>query len=219
MRVALVAIMLCLATPAWAALTVYSRVGVWDVFKGTGTDGRQTCGIGNTNPADGRAFSLRFALGDSGITFIADKPGWHSPAGTRIPVVMQIGLDQPWSEPAVGNGERVEWMMATDLAPTFDAQFRRAGSMTVTFPSGSERPWIISLSGSAAASDAMGRCVTAMMQNTGAAPVTQGPTQPYGSAPAPPPTPAPPLVTSPARPVPTAPVQPAAPSGPGQPQH
>ena len=186
MRVALVAMMVCLATPAWADLSVYSRSGGWDAFKGTDTDGRQTCGIGSTNPADGRAFSLRFAVGEDGITFVASSPHWNIPEDTRVPVVTQIGLDRPWTEQAMGHVERVEWSMARDVVPSFDAQFRRASSMTVTFPAGSERPWIISLNGSTAASNAMGRCVTAMTQN--AAPARpprrrRRPTRrPYGSA-------------------------------------
>ena len=223
MRVALVAMMVCLATPALAELTVYSRAGGWDVFKGTGTDGRQTCGIGSTNPADGRAFSLRFSPGDDGIIFVADKPNWDIPEGTPVPVVMQIGLERPWTEQAVGHVDRVEWSMERAVVPTFDAQFRRAASMTVTFPAGSERPWIISLNGSTTASNAMGRCVTAMTQNAAAvaapAPATQGPTQPYGAAPASPApaTPqesAPPSDTSPVGPAQTAPTQPAAPTQP-----
>lgn len=184
MRVLLAAILLCLATPAWAALTVYGRAGGWDEFRGTGADGRQTCGIGSTNPTDGRAFSLRFALGDSNITFIADKPGWHIPSGTHIAVVMQVGLERPWTEQAMGDGERVQWTMDRAVVPGFDAQFRAAQSMTVTFPAGSERPWVISLNGSTAASNAMGRCVTAMEQAAPpqAAPPPQGPTQPFGAS-------------------------------------
>ena len=224
MRVALVAMMVCLATPAWADLSVYSRSGGWDAFKGTDTDGRQTCGIGSTNPADGRAFSLRFAVGEDGITFVASSPHWNIPEDTRIPVVIQIGLERPWTEQAVGHVERLEWSMARDVVPTFDAQFRRASSMTVTFPAGSERPWIISLNGSTAASNAMGRCVTAMTQNAAAAApapaAAQGPTQPYGSATGPGPAAAqdakPPSNSDATSPVQATPLQPATPT---QPQH
>ena len=52
---------------------------------------------------------------------------------------------------------------------TFDAQFRRASSMTVTFPAGRERPWVLSLAGSTAASNAMGRCVTDLTQRAASA--------------------------------------------------
>ena len=222
MRVALVAMMLCLATPAWADLSVYSRSGGWDSFRGTATDGRQICGIGSSNPADGRAFSLRFVLGEDGITFVANKPNWNIPEGTPVAVVMQVGLDRPWTEQAVGHGDRLQWTMERALVPNFDAQFRRAASMTVTFPAGSEQAWIISLNGSTAASDAMGRCVTAMTQNAAAAApapaAPQGPTQPYGSA-APSPGPAAAQdATPPSGAAQTAPLQPVAPAEPTQPQ-
>ncbi|HET8996760.1 MAG TPA: hypothetical protein VFN42_08840 [Acetobacteraceae bacterium] len=178
---------LCLTSPAWGALTVYSHVGAWDVFSGTGTDGRAVCGIGNSNTTNGRAFSLRYIRGADGITFAADKPSWNIPEGTHLQVVMQVGLNPPWTQDAVGHGQRVEWTMEPRNVQVFDTQFRRAGSMTVTFPSGNEPPWVLSLSGSTAASNAMGRCVTAMMRSsTTAAPgqsAPQGPTQPFASTP------------------------------------
>lgn len=186
MRLLLVALALCLTTPAWAKLTVYSRIGGWDVFKGTATDGKQVCGIGSTNPTDGRAFSLRYALGADSVTFVAAKPSWSIPNDLRVPVVVQVGLNRPWSEQATGHGDRLEWSMNRQTVARFDREFRRAESMTVTFPSGSERPWIVSLKGSAGASSAMGRCVTAMTQATGATvPAKAGPqppTQPFDAS-------------------------------------
>lgn len=171
---------LCLASPAWAALNVYSHSGSWDVFSGTGADGQEVCGIGSTNTTNGSAFSLRFTRGGQGVTFVADKPSWNIPKGTHVQVVMQIGLNTPWTEDGVGNGQRVEWTMDATTVQLFDAQFRRAESMTVTFPAGNEPPWTISLNGSTAASNAMGRCVTAMVQSAApATPAAQGPTQPF----------------------------------------
>lgn len=200
---------LCLASPAWAALTVNSHVGSWDVFSGTGTDGRATCGIGNSNTTNGRAFSLRYIRGAEGITFVADKPNWNIPAGTHMRVVMQVGLNPPWTDDAVGHGQRVEWTMDRANVQVFDTQFRRAQSMTVSFPSGNEPPWTISLNGSTAASNAMGRCVTAMVQSSNsAAPAQaapQGPTQPFGTTPAAPAQAAPNQPTQPNTPPPLPP--------------
>ncbi len=185
MRLLPVAIAVCLATPAWADLNVYSRSGGWDVFRGTGGDRREICGIGSTNPTDGRAFSLRFSQGDEQVTFVASKPNWHIPDGTQVPVVIQIGLERPWTERGVGHQDRIDWTMDRETVQTFDAQFSRAASMTVTFPAGSEPPWVVSLTGSSAASNAMGRCVRAMMQQgaSAPAPATQGNTQPYAAPP------------------------------------
>ena len=57
---------------------------------------------------------------------------------------------------------------------TFDAQFRRAGSMTVSFPSGNEPPWTIGLNGSTAISNAFGRCVTDLTPRTARAAARAG---------------------------------------------
>jgi hypothetical protein len=185
------ALMAGVAPPARAAITVYYHVGVWDAFDGQGDDGAPVCGIGSHNPADGRAFSLRFQIGGDDVTFSAVKPGWTIPDGTHIPVVVQVGLEQPWTQQAVGNGNRVQWTMPRTDMQTFDAEFRRASSMTVTFPAGSEQPWVLSLAGSTAASNAMGRCVTDLAQRAAAAqpaaapaPAAESTTQPFGTPPA-----------------------------------
>jgi len=194
-----IALTTSMAVAAQADVSVYYHVGAWDAFDGQGDNGQPVCGIGSRNPADGRAFSLRFTVGGDDVTFAATKPGWNIPDNTQIPVVVQIGLERPWSEQAVGSGTRVQWTLDRADVQTFDAQFRSAASMTVTFPSGSEQPWVVSLTGSTAASNAMGRCVTDLTQRAAAAqpaatptPAQQNATQPFGAAPAAPGSPAPP---------------------------
>jgi len=169
--------------PAKAQMTVYYHVGAWDAFDGPGDNGQPLCGIGSRNPADGRAFSLRFQIGGDDMTFTAAKPSWNIPDGTHIQVVVQNGLEQPWTQQAIGKGDRMQWTLDRVNAQIFDDQFRRAPSMTITFPSGNEPPWTLSLAGSTAASNAMGRCLTDLAQR---APATQ-----------PAPTPAPPAATQP----------------------
>ena len=175
-----------LAGPAGADMSIYYHVGSWDAFSGPGADGKPVCGIGSTNPVDNRSFSLRFTIGGDSVAFQAKKPNWSIPAGAQLPVVVQIGLDTPWNVQGTGNGQVVEWSLDRGAVQTFDAQFRRAGSMTVSFPSGSEPPWTVGLNGSTAISNAFGRCVTDMSARASAqqpAPVPTGPTQPYGQAP------------------------------------
>ena len=168
------------AAPARADTTIYYHAGNWDAFEATGADGQFTCGIGSHNVGDGSSLSLRFQPGSGNMEFIASKPGWQIPAGTKLPVVMQIGLGQPWTEHAAGNGDRVQWSLDSNAMQTFDAQFRGASSMTVTFPAGTERPWVMGLSGSAAISNAMGRCITDLRQRAAApAPAPQSTTQPF----------------------------------------
>lgn len=184
MRIWLAMILACVATPAWAELTVYGHTGAWDMFRGTGLDGRQVCGIGNNNKTAGRAFSLRYMQGGDGLVFVAAKSSWHIPEGARLPVVMQIGRNVPWSERAVGHGDKLEWAIGRDQVQSFDSQFRQASALTLSFPAGNEQPWTISLSGSSAASTEMGRCITVMLQaapppGAGAPPPPPGPTQPF----------------------------------------
>lgn len=178
------------ALPARAQVSVYYHTGAWDAFDGPGDNGQPVCGIGNRNPADGTSFSLRFQIGGNDVTFTAAKTGWNIPDGTTIPVVMQVGLEQPWTEQATGNGDRLRWTLDRVNAQIFDDQFRRATSMTITYPSGSERPWLISLAGSTEASNAMGRCVTDLTRRAAAQPITapasvapSPATQPFGAAP------------------------------------
>jgi hypothetical protein len=202
LRTALAALaVVTLATPAGADMKVYYHVGSWDAFSGPGADGKMVCGVGSTNPSDSRAFSLRFEIGSDSVQFQAKKPSWTIPPGTLIPVVVQIGLNTPWNFQGSGDGQVIQWPLDRSDMQTFDAQFRQASSMTVSFPSGNEAPWTVGLSGSTAASNAFGRCVADVTQRTSGQPpaaVPAGPTQPYGQAPTQP-------MTLPAAPGPTHP--------------
>ena len=116
-------------------------------------------------------------------------------------MVVQIGLDTPWNLQGAGNGQVVEWSLDRIAVQTFDAQFRRAGSMTVSFPSGNEPPWTVGLNGSTAISNAFGRCVTDMAaaglgtaarrrcRRARRSPIGQAPTQPITQEPTQPTTP------------------------------
>lgn len=199
------------ASPATADTRVYYHAGVWDVFSGQDDNGRPVCGVGHRNAADGRTFSMRYEIGGDALIFKATKPAWNIPSATQLPVAIQIDADQSWQAQALGNGQGVEWALDRSAALTFDAQFRHGVAMTISFPSGSEPPWVIPLRGSTAASNAMGVCITDLRQRAGpqgptqpygaAAPVTpapaQGPTQPFGAAPPVQPQSAPPPATQP----------------------
>ncbi len=209
-----IAAALAVTPRARADTTIYYHAGSWDAFEATGSGGEPICGIGSHNLADGSSLSLRFQLGGANVTFTASKPGWQIPDGTALPVVMQVGLSEPWTVQAVGRGDTVEWTVDTNAMRTFDTQFRAASSMTLTFPGGTEPPWVIGLRGSTAISNAMGRCITDLRQRANTTVSPQSTTQPFGAAPAA--SPAPGTVPTPA--VPAAPgtaPAPAAPPVPG----
>lgn len=177
-----------LAQPAAAEMTVYYHAGSWDAFSGQDAEGKLACGVGSTNPTDNRKFSMRFVIGGDSVTFQAKKPTWSIPEGTQLPVVVQIGLDTPWTMQGTGKDQVVEWTLDRGSIQAFDTQFRRALSMTVTFPSGNEPPWTVGLNGSTAISNAMGRCVTDLTARAGTqpqGPTPAGPTQPFSPATAP----------------------------------
>ena len=195
---------------AHADSRTYYHVGSWDAFSGQTADGKTVCGVGTTNTVDNRTVSIRFVIGGEDVLFEVKKPSWTIPAGTKIPVVMQLGLNVPWAEQADGNGQTISWTLDRATMQTFDQQFRAANSMTLSFPTGNEPPWPISLTGSMAISNAFGRCVTDLTARQApsqpAAPVA--PTQPFGQAPTQPYAPA----TTPQTPPPTQPTQPTQPT-------
>jgi hypothetical protein len=205
-----VAATLAVSPVARADTTIYYHSGNRDAFESTSTGGQPVCGIGSHNLADGSSLALRFQLGGANVTFTASKPGWLIPDGTALPVVMQVGLAEPWKVQAIGNGDRVEWTLDTNTMQRFDTQFRDAASMTLTFPSGTEPPWVIGLHGSSAISNAMGRCIRDLRRRANTAATPQSTTQPFEAVPT-----APGAPTTPA--LPTNPAAPAAPAGPAAP--
>ena len=173
---------------ALAQLQTYYHAGVWDAFSGRNDKGGAVCGIGNTDPSDNRRLAIRFDIGGTDTQFSVSKPGWAIPDKTRITVVMQVGLNPPWTEQGTGHGTAIDWSMNGQAVPAFYQQFRGASSMTLTFPDGNEPPWTESLAGSSAITDTLDRCVrdlTRQVQAAGAAPPANAPpvpTQPFAPA-------------------------------------
>jgi hypothetical protein len=192
----------CLAapTPALAQIQTYYHAGVWDAFSGRDEKGGAVCGVGYTNPNDNRRLSIRFEIGGSETVFSVSKPEWSIPDNTRVAVVMQIGLNTPWTEQATGHGHNIDWPVDQNAIGPFDRQFRGSSSMTVTFPDGNEPPWTISLAGSSAISDTFGRCVRDLTRQVQSEQAGNGAPGPQGG-----PQGGPPSATQPFSPVPGAP--------------
>jgi hypothetical protein len=183
-------------TPAAALsqMQTYYHVGVWDAFSGRGANGGAVCGVGTTNVLNGRRFSLRFDIGGAVTTLSASKPDWSVPDNTHVTVVMQLGLNTPWTAQGIGHDHAIDWTLDPAAMQTFDRQFRGAPSMTLTFPDGNEPAWSLSLAGSTAISDTFGRCIRDLTRQLQAspspantAPAPQGATQPFSGPAAPPP--------------------------------
>jgi hypothetical protein len=173
---------------AQAQLQTYYHSGVWEAFSGRGDHGGPVCGVSTTNPKGGQRFSLRSEIGGNSTTLAASKPAWSVPDNTHVTVVMQIGLNLPWTVQALGHDHNIEWQLDPAAMPTFDRQFRGSSSMTLAFPDGNEPPWSVPLTGSTAISDTLTRCIrdlTRQMQARQPAPNTppdsQGATQPFAA--------------------------------------
>jgi hypothetical protein len=171
---------------ALAQVQPYYHAGAWDAVSGRNDKGGPICGVGSTMPPDNRRLSISFDIGGSDTAFSASKPDWAIPDNTRVTVVMQVGLNTPWTAQATGHEHAIDWTLDQSAIQAFDRQFRNASSMTLAFPDGSEPPWGVSLAGSTAISDTFGRCVrdlTRQMQSSpppaDGAPAPQGATQPF----------------------------------------
>lgn len=170
-----------------ADIVVYYRAAGWDAFSGQDDNGQAVCGIGSSSPVTGGSFAMRFQIGGQDVTFAAGKATWSIPEGHQVKVVMQVGQEPPWTQTATGHDHQISWTLDSNAIQVFDQQFRRAGTMMLMFPEGSEPPWTIPLAGSTAISNAFGRCITDLTQRVqggNAPPVDQGPTQPFSAAPA-----------------------------------
>ncbi len=178
------------ATSARAAPNVYYHAGAWHAFTDKDDQGAAVCGIATENQADGRNLTLTYTIGGSDLTFTAAKPSWAIPDGTILEADMQIDRNEPWQAQGEGHGTTVGWVVSASEIRNFNAQLRNGATMTLTFPSGNETPWSLSLRGSTAASATLWRCVQDLTDRAKAAgtvpnaPPSSGPaTQPAGQAP------------------------------------
>ncbi len=187
----LAALVIALApTAVMAQVKTYYRAGAWEAFSGRDDKEGAVCGISTTLPADNRRLSVGFDIGGTDTKFSASKPDWAIPDSTRVAVVMQIGLETPWIAQGTGHEHAIDWMLTPAMMQIFDKQFRSSPSMTVTFPDGSEAPWVLSLSGSTVISDTFGRCIRDLTQQVKSAPpaaaatAPANATQPFNAQPA-----------------------------------
>ena len=190
-RIVHLAALMIMAAPAAALAQVqpYYHAGAWDAISGRSETGGAVCGVSTSAASNTQHFSIRFDIGGTDTTFSASKPDWTIPGDTHVTVVMQVGLNVPWTLQGIGHDHSIDWTLDPNAIQTFDRQFRGASSMTLTFPDGNEPPWALSLMGSTAISDTFGRCVRDLTRQVQAnppppssAPPSQAPTQPFSTS-------------------------------------
>lgn len=168
--------------PGAADPVVYYHAGAWHAFTDKDATGKDVCGIATTNSSDGRDFSLTYLIGGEDLTLRATKPSWTVPDGTQLNVSMQIDQNTPWPAQALGHGTSITWAVGAASIHAFDTLFRGGSTIMLTFPSGNEPPWTLSLAGSTAASQTLWRCVQDMsVRDHVVTPASNTPpaTQPY----------------------------------------
>jgi hypothetical protein len=199
--VALAVAFTLVAGGALAQTRTIGTFGAWEAFGGTSNDGRPVCGV-STSWQDRRYFGIKYWQGREHFTIQLIKPSWQIPQGTRIPVALQFDQQSPWTASATGfpgtstAGAFIEFTVPFGRLENFLREFRLASSAVMSFQSGNEPAWRLTLSGSNAASQAMNDCVRRMGGGGGAGKGAPGggPTQPFGggtSQPFSPPGPAP----------------------------
>lgn len=176
-------IALCLAiftTEAIAQTRTIATAGVWTAFGGTVRSGAATCGLDTSFPNTGRHLLIQYIHPDTVVQVRLTRETWAIPAGTRIPVRMQIDNSPVWTATATGSGNEVRWNFNRDSIDQFETQFRRGMVMRVQFMSGNEPMWEVSLVGTNAIMNAFVQCLRVLrdvMQPT--QPFTPAPSQPF----------------------------------------
>jgi hypothetical protein len=167
--------------------------GVWTAYGGRSETGTRMCGMRVIGSA-GRSLHVKWFEGNSHLTVQAFREGWRIPHGTRMPVSLRVDRNPGWDvAQAFGTNNLVEWRVTQATFDEFSALFRLGSMLTVSFPAGSEEPWVASLRGSAATYDVFAGCIlrTGRPPQPHDRPAT-GAVQPFGGAPSQPFAPPPP---------------------------
>ena len=178
------------ALPARAEVVNTAREGMWVAYGGVANDGKRVCGIGETG-TDGRTFQIKYFENAQSFEIVIGKPGWAIPPGTQAEIAITFDRSSPWRGMAKGNGLLLFLSLPMTRLVAFEAEFKAAYSMIVSFPGGTEAPWRGDLTGSTAIAGHMARCIRTLLGT--AAPGNDQPfgagggtTQPFGTTAAPP---------------------------------
>lgn len=163
--------------------------GAWTLYTGTATSGRAVCDMRVTGETGTRRIDVIYFDNDDHLTVRMDKSSWRIPDRTKVDVVLQFDANPVWTASADGSGQIVEFTVSTNGLNDFAQQFRYGNRMRISFPDGTEEPWLASLAGTNFMLDRFLECVQ-RIRATGS--------QPYAAQPA----------------VPTQPTQPTGPSQP-----
>ncbi len=177
------------AAPARADIQRMYEAGAWSLYTGTSTSGRAVCDMRVADDAGSKRIDVIYFINESHLTVRMNKATWQIPADTRVGVVLQFDNYPVWTATADGAGGDVEFSVPTNALAEFAREFRAGNRMRISFPDGSEAPWLASLAGTSFMLDRFLECVR-RIQGTETQPYAQTPatpTQPFsgGGRPAP----------------------------------
>jgi hypothetical protein len=177
----LAAALLVGASSAHAEMKFVARAGAWSALAGTTSDtGKPICQM--TNNSDIRSFHIKWMVGD-GLFIQVGKDNWKVPAGVEMPLTIRFDQETPFKVTAKGKGaDHPRWIElkiddAADARRLVD-QFRTAAKLSISFPGGGEREWVLSMDGSDRIAQKFTECVAALKKKY------EGPaTQPFDAGP------------------------------------
>ncbi|MBV9782563.1 MAG: hypothetical protein JO264_01960 [Acidisphaera sp.] len=169
-----------LSGPAMAEVKDLMHSGLWDAFGGVAEDGHQVCGMSSSGE-NGTWFGVKWFSGNDHLTVQATKTTWSIPSRTNIRVVLQFDRALPWTATASGFVNRtglsgIEFTIPAAGLDTFLNELRYSLRMTLSFPDGTELPWLYDMDGTNEAVVTMANCIKYIAGSSASAP-----TQPYGN--------------------------------------
>ncbi len=169
--------------------------GYWRAFRNM-VGGKPICGMSSTRN-DGASFMIKYFSGDTYLTGHVMKASWRFPEdGSKIDIPLTIGVDRNailngnaigYVQHVTGNDGRRYPLQTLEFYITpqktsidqFLIDFAAAKQFWLRFDEGSERPWVLDMTGSAKVALTFRTCALELIR------VSKGgtaPTQPYGGA-------------------------------------
>lgn len=169
-----IGILACIHTAAVAQTITLGRYGYWEAFGGAADGGQRVCGV-ILSGAEGRAFTVKWFDREPFLTVQVFKPSWHIPTGVSVEVSLRFDSTAPWTGKGITfpNGKGIEIEIRRNIG-AFTSEMRYARAMELSFPGGTEGPWVGNMTGSNAAVTTMANCMHVMIAGNRTAP-----TQPY----------------------------------------
>jgi hypothetical protein len=200
------------APPARAQVKQILASGQWSAYGGPATGDRHVCGIQTAGPSGSRLM-IEQQTGQTGLDLMLQKGSWSIPANTAIDLSFLFDGRVRFPGHATGAGDVVTVAMTFQQTVPFMRAVRQDTRLQVSFLSGNEPPWSLSLVGSGAVLNAFDECRAALISTTPTQPFTPpapnaapapapGPAAKPSAPPTQPATPATPQAATPAKPSP-----------------